>query len=93
MTAVLLPDAGPRRYWEVKHQPHKKNAPVRIELRERTNRNSKRVVDSFSKLISYEDTTASAEALNEAAEKVLERAARVDDFVGIHITNDESEAA
>jgi hypothetical protein len=37
----------------------------------------------MSRLIGYEDTTAGIEALAEAAEKILERAARVDEFVGV----------
>lgn len=79
-----LPDPGEGRYWEGAHQPHKKNTPLRIELRERTNRHrSERYVKSWTKLIAYDDTIADVEAVRESANKILDRAAKVDQFVGI----------
>ncbi len=78
-----MPPAGPRRYWRGLHQPNKKATPLRIELRERTNQNSQRIVDSFSRLITYEDVVAQPAAIIEGAEKIIERAARVDEFVGL----------
>jgi hypothetical protein len=93
LTDLKLPDAGPLRFWEIKHQPTKKTTPVRIELRQRTNTSSKRIINSWTRLLGYEDTTADESALILAAETVLERVSRVDDFVGIHITNKESEVA
>lgn len=80
---IDLPDPGPNRYWHGVHRPLSRKTPLRLELRERTNRNSNRLVTSMSRLIGYEDTTAGIEALAEAAEKILERAARVDEFVGV----------
>lgn len=90
---ITLPDAGGRRYWEIKHQPNKKSTPLRLELRERTNQNSRRVLNSFSRLIAFDDTVAAEAAVIETAERILERAGKVDEFIGIHITNNESEVA
>lgn len=78
-----MPPAGPRRYWLGLHQPNKKATPLRIELRERTNHNSQRIVAGFSRLIGQEDVIAQPGAIIEGAEKIIERAARVDDFVGL----------
>lgn len=78
-----MPPAGDRRYWVGKHQPNKKATPLRIELRERTNRNSQRIVDAFSRLIGHEDVIAQPDAIIEGAEKIIERAGRVDEFVGL----------
>lgn len=83
MSALKLPDPGRNRYWAAKHQPNKKSTPLRLELRERTNRNSDRLVESMTRLISYDDTIASDDAVIETAEKILERASRVDQFVGV----------
>jgi hypothetical protein len=77
------PPAGERRYWIGRHQPQKKATPLRIELRERTNQNSQRIVDSFSRLIAFEDVVAQPAAIIEGMEKIIERASRVDEFVGI----------
>lgn len=84
-----MPPAGPRRYWTGKHQPQKKATPLRIELRERTNVNSQRIVDSFSRLIGYEDVIATPTSIIEGAEKIIERASRVDEFVGLLAAPDE----
>lgn len=78
-----MPPAGEGRYWQSKHQPHKKATPLRIELRERTNRNSQRIVDSFSRLITFEDVIAQPDSIIAGAEKIIERAQRVDEFVGL----------
>lgn len=78
-----MPDPGRNRYWQGKHQPHKRRTPLRLELRERTNRSSDRIVPSLSRLIAYDDTTASIEAVVETAEKILDRATHVDEFVGV----------
>lgn len=83
MAGGALPPAGARRYWFGKHQPHKKSTPLRLELRERTNTTSDRIIETFSRLIGYEDVVAQPEALRLGAEKILERAARVDDFTGV----------
>lgn len=81
---LSLPDPGRGRYWEGKHQPNKKTTPLRLELRERTNKGrSSRFVESWTKLIAYDDTIADAAAVVESANKILDRAAKVDQFVGI----------
>lgn len=85
MNPILnLPDPGPGRYWEGKHQPNKKATPLRLELRERTNKDrSERYIPSWTRLIAFEDTVADPTAINEAGAKILDRASRVDEFVGI----------
>lgn len=77
-----MPDAGERRYWFGKHQPNKKATPLRLELRERTN-HTDRIVATFSRLIGFEDVAAQPAAIVEAGEKIIERAARVDEFTGV----------
>jgi hypothetical protein len=78
-----MPAAGPRRYWQVLHQPQKKTTPLRLELRQRTNQNSDNVVASFSRLIAFDDVIAKDDAIIEGAVRVLERAANVDNYVTI----------
>jgi hypothetical protein len=80
---LKVPDPGDGRYWEGKHQPNKKATPLRIELRERTNKTrSDRYVSSWTRLIAFEDTIADATAVLEAMSKILDRASAVDDYVG-----------
>jgi hypothetical protein len=82
--ALNLPDVGPRRYWEIKHQPQKKTAPLRIELREHTKSDGTKHVESWTRLLGFEDTIAMPAEISAAANKVFERALRVDEFVGQH---------
>lgn len=85
MTDTLsLPNPGKHRYWEIKHQPQKKATPLRIELREHTHKDGTRHVESWTRLVGFEDTIALPSKIKEAAEKVLEVAGRVDEFVGMH---------
>lgn len=79
-----LPDVGERRYWEIKHQPQKKNAPLRIELREHTKPDGVKHIESWTRLLGFEDTIALPSEIEAAASKVYERALRVDEFVGQH---------
>jgi hypothetical protein len=82
--ALNLPAVGERRYWEIKHQPNKKATPLRIELREHMKADGQQHVESWTRLIGFEDTIALPGDIEAAARKVLERAARVDEFVGMH---------
>ena len=82
-TGLNLPSPGEGRFWNIVHQPRKKTAPLRIELREKVNKQAQPVV-SLSKLISFEDTIASSEALAEAALKIIARAGQVDEYVGVY---------
>lgn len=79
-----LPDPGEDRYWNITHQPLKKTAPLRLELREHTKKGGTRHIQSWTRLLGYEDTVALAGEIRAAADKVLERASRVDEFVGMH---------
>ena len=81
---LTLPEVSPRRYWEVKHQPTKKTTPLRLELREHIRPDGTQHVPSWTRLIGYEDTIALPSSIVEAAAKILERASRVDEFVGMH---------
>lgn len=79
-----LPDVGARRYWEIKHQPQKKATPLRIELREHLKADGRMHVESWTRLIGFEDTIALPSSIVDAAAKIHERASRVDEFVGHH---------
>ena len=83
-TGLNLPSPGEGRFWNIVHQPRKKTAPLRIELREKVNKQAQPVV-SLSKLISFEDTIAANDALEEAAKKVLARAGQVDIYLGVYL--------
>ena len=85
MNAVLnLPKAGENRFWSITHQPTKKTAPVRIELRQKMIPSAKEPVLSLSKIIGFEDTVADEAEIRTAALKVIARVARVDEFVGVY---------
>lgn len=85
MTDTLtLPPVSDRRYWEIKHQPQKKATPLRIELREHLKADGKQHIPSWTRLIGFEDTIALPSSILESAQKILERASRVDEFVGMH---------
>lgn len=85
MTEALdLPNVGARRFWKIDHQPQKKNTPLRIELREHNKPDGEQYIASWTRLIGFEDTIALPSAIKEAASKILERASRVDEFVGLH---------
>lgn len=81
---LTLPTIPVRRYWEIKHQPQKKSTPLRIELREHMKPDGTQHIESWTRLIGFEDTIALPSAIKEAASKILERASRVDEFVGMH---------
>jgi hypothetical protein len=77
-----LPDPGPMRFWVGIHNPASVKSPLTLELRERTAGSGVARV-SFSRLIAKAHTIADDKAVTDAAEEILIRAARVDDFVGI----------
>lgn len=83
MTMPKLPHPGPGRFWNIEHQPRKKTAPLRIELRERLSKDSESNLVSLSSLVGYGESIADTEAVHEEAEKVLIRAGQSDKFVGI----------
>lgn len=82
--ALTLPPIPARRYWEIKHQPQKKATPLRIELREHMKADGAQHIPSWTRLIGFEDTIALPSSIQDAAAKILERASRVDEFVGMH---------
>lgn len=79
---VTYPPAGEGRFWNLTHQPHKKAAPLRVELRESISKREQPTV-SLSRLIGFEDTIADETQIQGAMLKIRSRAARVDEFVGI----------
>lgn len=82
MTKPKLPNAGTDRFWVIEHQPRKKTAPLRIELRERTIKDSDRNIKSLSRLIGFGETVADSDSVYEEATKILTRAGNSDRFVG-----------
>lgn len=79
-----LPDPGVGRIWVGKHQPTKSKTPLRLELRERINPDSPNpVVIGLTRVIAYADTIALPLAVRDTAFLILERASRVDEFVGV----------
>ena len=81
---LTLPEPGAHRFWYIKHQPQKKSAPLRIELREKTVRSAKEPVPSLSRLIGFEDIVADETEIENGALRILAVAARVDEFIGVH---------
>lgn len=82
MNAPRLPKAGQNRFWVIEHQPNKKTAPVRIELRERSIKDHDKNLKSLSRLISYGETVADSEKVYEEATAIIVRAGHIDRFVG-----------
>ena len=81
---LKLPSAGKGRFWLIKHQPNSTTKPLRIELREKTIPSSTEIVPSLSRLISFEGSVADEDAVRETMTRILARASRVDEFVGVH---------
>lgn len=79
----LLPNPGEDRFWVIKHQPLKKTMPLRIELRERTVKDSDRNVVGLSRLIGYGESVADKMKVYDEAVKTLIRAGFSDRFVGV----------
>ena len=68
------PNPGKHRFWTIEHQPRKKTAPLRIELRERTIKDHDKNLKSLSRLIGFGETVADAEKVYDEATAVLLRA-------------------
>ena len=83
MDNLDLPSAGAKRFWNITHQPNKKLTPLRIELRQKEISSGEALL-SLSKLIGFADTVADPDKIKVAAQEILARAGRVDEFVGIH---------
>lgn len=78
-----LPPAGPNRFWVITHQPQKKTAPLRIELRERLVKDSTRNSPKLSRLITFEDAVADGDDVYNKATQCVIRAGHMDRFVGV----------
>lgn len=77
-----MPNPGPERFWHAIHQPTNTKLPLLLELREKMTNNPKILV-KFSRLITKQGTIADEKAIIATADEMLERAARVDEFVGV----------
>lgn len=82
MKGIDLPNPGPGRFWHGAHRPASEKTPLVLELRESSVSGSAAKV-SFSKLIAKQSTIADEKMIRQAAEDILIRAGKVDDFVGI----------
>ena len=74
-------DPGPNRVWYIEHRPTA-TKPLRLELREKVASGPARV--AFTTIVGRIDTIADELALTAAAEDLMVRAAKSDQFVGIH---------
>ena len=82
MAEPKLPYPGKNRFWVIEHQPRKKTAPLRIELRERSIKDHDKNLKSLSRLIGYGETVADSDKVYTEATAVLLRAGHSDRFVG-----------
>lgn len=80
--SLQLPDPGPQRFWHGIHNPASVKTPLTLELRESTISGDK-FRPKFSRLIAKAPTIADPKMILEAAEAILIRAQRVDEFVGV----------
>ena len=81
--AAALPKAGPGRFWKIDHNPKNISKPLHVELREYHSGNITQNA-KFSRLIGQGNTTANEVAVRECADGILNRASRVDEFVGTY---------
>ena len=78
-------DPGENRLWNIEHRPTSQKTPVRLELRQRTiDKRQSHTPLSFTKVVGYIDTIADETHLKEAAETLLIRVGKVDQFTGVH---------
>lgn len=77
-----LPDPGADRFFVGVHNPSNAKYPMMLELRQSTISGREHKVN-FSRLIAKQPVIADPKAIVEAAEEILVRAGRVDEFVGI----------
>lgn len=77
-----LPHPGPSRFWHGVHNPNNAKFPLTLELRQKTI--DREVVPlGFSRLIAKQPVIADPIHLREAAEAILVRAGRVEEFTGV----------
>lgn len=81
-TTTRLPNPGPMRFWHGVHNPSNAKFPMVLELREKTI-DREQVILGFSKIIAKQPVIADPVQMREAAEAILARAGRVDEFVGV----------
>jgi len=77
-----LPDPGPKRFWHGIHNPKNATKPLILELREQMTESGIHL-PKFSRLIGQMPTFADPAAVKDAAQELMVRASRVDEFVGI----------
>lgn len=78
-----MPNPGANRFWWGIHNPSSVKTPMILELRESTLSPDREIKHGFSRLIAKQPVIADAAAIAEAADQILTRASRVDEFVGI----------
>lgn len=77
-----LPSPGKGRFWHGVHNPKNAKFPMVLELREKTTENGAHL-PKFSRLIAQQPVIADIKALREAAEEILVRASKVDEYTGL----------
>lgn len=81
---IRLPYPGPNRFWHNSHNPNSVKFPMTLELRESSidieGRDPK---VGFSKVIAKQPVIADSKSIQDAANDILTRAGRVDEFKGI----------
>ena len=78
-----LPDPGPGRQFVGQHNPNNVKFPMVLELRESMLDDGRPFKINFSRLIAKQPVIADPKVIAAAAEDILVRAARVDEFVGV----------
>lgn len=82
-SALNLPDPGPGHFWVGVHNPNNVKYPMTLELRASALADDRPAKLNFSRIIAKQPVIADPKAIAEAAEDILVRAARVDEFTGI----------
>lgn len=82
-TIKNLPDPGKGRFWHGVHAPNNVKFPMTLELRESRIADDRPAKVNFSRVIAKQPVIADEKAIIQAADDILVRAARVDEFVGI----------
>ncbi|MDF2915863.1 MAG: hypothetical protein K0S70_80 [Microbacterium sp.] len=72
---------GEGRLWLIMHEPRKPKTPLRLELRATVLRDGKPPRLEFTEMVTYAETQATPEALEEAAQRLLE----AQKFVGVFL--------
>lgn len=91
MSRPNLPNAGPGRFWVIKHDPKVKRNPMRVELRETSiELQGRKPVPGLSKLLVADNTIADPLKARELCEDLLIRVGKLDELCGVW---EDSEAA